>query len=77
MEFTKTGHGGRKLLHNGYSYVVDKTVKETTYWRCESQKVCSGRIRTISDTEHGQASDHSHPPDGAHNTILKALDKKI
>ena len=74
MEFTKTGRGGRKLLHNGYSYVVDKTVKATTDWRCERRKECNVRIRTISDAEHGQASEHSHPPDGACNIILKSLD---
>ncbi|XP_068217801.1 putative exonuclease GOR [Palaemon carinicauda] len=73
MEFTKTGRGGRKLLHNGYSYVVDEIVKATTYWRCERRKECNARIRTISDVEHGQASEHSHPPDGAHNIILKSL----
>ena len=37
--------------------------------------MCSARIRTINDTEHGNASDYSHPPNGAHNVVLKALDK--
>ena len=74
MEFTRTGRGGRKLLYNGYSYVVDKTVEETNYQRCEQRKVCNARIRTISDTQNANASDHSHPPDSAHNSILKALD---
>lgn len=75
MEFIKTVRGSRKLLLNGYTYVVDKEVKETTFWRCEKRKVCNARIRTVSDIEQGNVSNHSHPPDGAHNSVLKALEK--
>ena len=75
MEFTKTACGGRKLLHIAYTYIVDEKVKETTYWRCEKREVCNARNRTISDAEHGNASDHLQLPDGAHNSVLKALDQ--
>ena len=37
--------------------------------------MCNARIRTLSDTEHENVSDHSHPPDGAHNSVSKSLDK--
>ena len=37
--------------------------------------MCNATIRTLSDTEHENVSDHSHRPDGAHNSISKALDK--
>ena len=74
MEFIKTGRGGRKLLYNGFTYVVDKKVNGTTYWRCEKRKVCKGRIITTNDTRPERSSDHSHPPDSAHNRVLKALD---
>ena len=60
MEFIKTARGGRKLLHNGFTYVVDKKVTDTTYWRCEKRKVCKGRIRTMNDTQLKSFSDHSH-----------------
>lgn len=49
---------------------------ETTYWTREKQKVCNAIIRTLSDTEHGNVSDHSHAPDSAHDSGLKDLEKK-
>lgn len=48
---------------------------ETTYWTREKQKVCNAIIRTLSDTEHGNVSDHSHAPDSAHDSVLKDLGK--
>lgn len=42
--------GGKKLLCEGYKYVVDKKNGERTYWhywRCEKRSYCSDRI--VSD----------------------------
>ena len=55
--------------------LIKKKVEETTYWRCEKRKVCNARIRTLNDIEQENASNHSHPPDSAHNSVLKALEK--
>ncbi|XP_068204434.1 FLYWCH-type zinc finger-containing protein 1-like [Palaemon carinicauda] len=74
MEFIKTGRGGRKLLYNEYTYNVDTKINDTTYWRCEKRKVCKGRIITTNATLPESSSDHSHPPDSAHVSVLKALD---
>ena len=35
MEFISTPKGGRRLLLNGYGYVLDKTRGTNSYWRCE------------------------------------------
>ena len=74
MNFVKTVCGGRKLLLSGYSYFVDKKVNDTTYWRCKKCKECSARLKTINDTVQSNVCDHSHPTDGARNSVLKVLD---
>ena len=71
MEFIKTARGGRKPFYNGFTYIFDKKVNDTTYLRCEKRKVCK---RTVNDTQLESSSYHSHPPDSAHNSVLKALD---
>ena len=54
-----------------------KQLKKLLTGDVRNEKCAVARIRTINDTEHGNASDHSHPPNGAHNVVLKALDKWI
>ena len=74
MERVKTGRGGGKLLLSGYAYIVDKKIKETTYCRCEKREECSATLKTIDDKIQSSACDHSHPPDGARNSVLKVMD---
>jgi len=39
LEFIQTNRGGRKLLHNGYSYVRDDGDFDCTFWKCTFSKV--------------------------------------
>ncbi|KAL8564037.1 hypothetical protein ACOMHN_016326 [Nucella lapillus] len=45
MEFTFTKRNKRKLLHEGYAYVMDRTKADnvTIFWRCEKRGECKGR----------------------------------
>ncbi|XP_028418320.1 uncharacterized protein LOC114543609 [Dendronephthya gigantea] len=38
MEYIQTSRGNRKLLFEGYVYVLDKKKEESAYWRCERRK---------------------------------------
>ena len=60
LEFITTGRGGRKVLLDGYCYVVDRKRGDVTYWRCEERDSCGGRLKTKDDVVQGTPSQHSH-----------------
>ena len=60
MEIIPTIRGERKLLLEGYAYIVDRRKDNVTYWRCERKGRCGGRLKTQDDIVQGEASDHSH-----------------
>ncbi|XP_025102456.1 uncharacterized protein LOC112569024 [Pomacea canaliculata] len=70
MEFTFTKRNNRKLLHEGYAYVMDRTKADnvTIFWRCEKRGECKGRLKTVNDVLEGRPSTHSHPPSVALTT---------
>lgn len=74
MEITKTNKGGKKLLYEGYAYVVDKRKEDRIYWRCEKRGYCGGRITTSNDTVLSFAS-HAHQPDNLRCEVLKIQNK--
>ncbi|KAL8585639.1 hypothetical protein ACOMHN_025262 [Nucella lapillus] len=75
MEFTFTKRKKRKLLYEGYAYVMDRTKADnvTIFWRCEKQGECKGRLKTVNDVLEGRPSTHSHPPSAARCLALKAV----
>ncbi|KAL8591669.1 hypothetical protein ACOMHN_056785 [Nucella lapillus] len=75
MEFTFTKRNKRKLLHEGYAYVMDHTKADnvTIFWRCEKRGECKGRLKTVNDVLEGRPSTHSHPPSAARCLALKAV----
>ncbi|XP_076471818.1 uncharacterized protein LOC143301423 [Babylonia areolata] len=75
MEFTFTKRNKRKLLHEGYAYVMDRTKADnvTIFWRCEKRGECKGRLKTVNDVLEGRPSTHSHPPSAARCLALKAV----
>ena len=73
MEYIQTSRGNRKLLYEGYVYVLDKKKEGSAYWRCEKRKECSGRLSTLADTLWHQPSEHSHPPDPARVAVQRAV----
>ncbi|XP_077579601.1 heterogeneous nuclear ribonucleoprotein U-like protein 1 isoform X1 [Stigmatopora nigra] len=75
MEFTVTKRGGRKLLYNGYAYIVSRTSNSITYWRCEERGRCGGRLKTVNDILQGPPGPHSHRPDPSRVVVLKTVQK--
>ncbi|PVD27528.1 hypothetical protein C0Q70_12690 [Pomacea canaliculata] len=75
MEFTFTKRNNRKLLHEGYAYVMDRTKADnvTIFWRCEKRGECKGRLKTVNDVLEGRPSTHSHPPSVARCLALKTV----
>ena len=61
MEFISTSKGGRRLLLNGYGYVLDKTRGTNSYWRH-----CKVRITTVNDVMTDDPTEkHCHPSNPA------------
>ena len=75
MELIQKTRGGRKLLFDGYAYIVDKQNDNITYSRCEPKRRCGGRCKTEDDTIQGKASNHSYPSDLGRNLALKTVQK--
>ena len=51
-----------QLIYRGFRYVRNRTVKDSTYWRCED-KSCSGKLTTKNEAlEVSNAGDHNHDP---------------
>ena len=73
MEYILNSRGNRKLLYEGFVYVLDKKKEETSYWRCERRKECSGRLSTLLDTLWQEPSAHSHPPDPSRVSVERAV----
>ncbi|CAF0973600.1 unnamed protein product [Didymodactylos carnosus] len=46
---SKTSKNAPLLLHNGFSYIVDRKNEEKIYWKCEFQKKCSCHARLHTD----------------------------
>ena len=70
MELIATNKGGKKIIHEGYVYVVDKQRKTKVYWRCEKRGQCTGRATSDGDTISVTKA-HSHPPDTNRLDVLK------
>ena len=77
MEYISSSRGNRKLLYEGFVYVLDKKTEETSYWRCERRKECSGRLSTLVDTLWQEPSVHSHPPDPSRVAVERAVSAMI
>ncbi|KAL8578262.1 hypothetical protein ACOMHN_005653 [Nucella lapillus] len=77
MEFTFTKRNKRKLLHEGYAYVMDRTKADnvTIFWRCEKRGECKGRLKTVNDVLEGRPSTHSHPPSAAVGDIKQRAEQ--
>lgn len=73
MALIPTTRGGKKLLFDGYAYIVDKRKERITYWRCERRGICGGRVKTADGIVQGAASTHSHPPYTERHPSSKAL----
>ena len=72
MEYIQSSRGNRKLIYEGFVYVLDKK-KETSYWRCERR---SGKLSTLVDTLWQKPSEHSHPPDSSRVAVERAEHSK-
>uniref|UniRef100_A0A0K2SY70 FLYWCH-type domain-containing protein n=1 Tax=Lepeophtheirus salmonis TaxID=72036 RepID=A0A0K2SY70_LEPSM len=61
MDIIQTQMGGKKLLHEGYEYHLNKEVGDKIYWKCVKRKFCKGR----AITQNGSliiSNQHSHSP---------------
>lgn len=73
MEFTQTTRGKRKLLHDGYAYIMDRQRDKVIYWRCELKGKCKGRVRTVNEELDGTMTPHEHPPNAGRIHALKTV----
>ena len=62
MEFIRSQRGGRLLAFNGYLYRINKTLRETTWWRCVK---CGTNMRLVNNQvpDGEEFPNHGHLPD--------------
>jgi len=65
LRFTKTTHGARKLIYQGYMFTRHKEVAEGERWRCDqrNQFKCSGAVVLDENDRVVRAEDHNHAAD--------------
>jgi hypothetical protein len=74
-KFLLTERGKKKLIHNGYGYVIKRFNEEGIKWVCDRKRSskCSGYASTTSELIDGIPVDlitgHSHPPDETKYTV--------
>ena len=76
MEFTVSRKGNAKLIIGGFSYVRDKIVKNTTYWKCDQFRICRSRVSTTNDRVNKGPSQHTHAPDLARIEAQKTIEAR-
>ena len=64
-EFITTNRRGRKLVLNGYIFVLNRKNERFVYWRCSEYKTCPATLTTSTadDTITHVGNDHQHQPD--------------
>ncbi|KAL8563858.1 hypothetical protein ACOMHN_034237 [Nucella lapillus] len=72
-EFIPTNRGGRKLLLNGYLYVLNRKHENFVFWRCIEYKTCPATVTTATayDTIQYLGKNHHHEPDLAKVEVIR------
>ena len=73
MEIIASNKGGKKLIYEGFAYVVNRRKEGRIYWRCEKRTSCSASIITCNDLVEKNSDNHSHPPNEARMSALKVI----
>ena len=63
MEITKTTRGSKKIILDGYTYILDRKRDNKSYWRCSDRVKCRSRHTLNGNEIANPATKHSHPPD--------------
>ena len=74
MEIIASNKGGKKLIFEGYAYIVNRRKEGRTYWRCEKRTLCSASIITCNNLIEKNSNNHSHLPDEARMSALKVME---
>jgi FLYWCH zinc finger domain len=80
FSISKTQKNKPLLLCNGFSYTIDKSGNEKTYWKCEDARTlkCKGRIHTDESNSvilH-ETNNHNHPG-SAVSSEIRLFEEKI
>ncbi len=77
-EFVQSKRGKTKLIVDNYVYQKERTNPDgdVMFWRCEKRGICKSRIHTEIGTDRilRRITPHSHAPDCAHVSVLKAVE---
>lgn len=68
--FLQTNRGGRKLVHDGFSFTVNRKLNNGLIsWKCRKYKQCGCHARAVTKMIKGQEyvklskPEHTHPSD--------------
>ena len=89
LTFVQTSRSGRKLIHDGYSYIKDRGDYKLTQWKCcfsvqvfdgskKKYVYCPGRCHTYNDSDLKIITNHNanfHLPDPVETECLIVQDK--
>ena len=75
MEFTATERGQRKLIKDGYLYILQKNLaNDFTSWECVLRRRghCKARVKLdLNDNFVEQTNQHTHPPGQTNREVAK------
>ena len=74
MEIISSNKEGKKLLYEGFAYVVNRRKEGIIYRRCEKQASCSASIIACNKLIEKNSENHSHPADEARISALKVIE---
>jgi hypothetical protein len=71
-EFIPTNKGGRKLVLDGYLFVLNRKSTDRAFWRCSNFKTCPATVvLSLEDAIISTGKDHTHGPEKTKIEILK------
>jgi hypothetical protein len=80
VAIAKTEKNKPLLMHNGFNYIIDRTLDTKIYWKCQYCRTlkCKGRIHinvNFTNILH-ETGTHNHPANAA-NTEVRLFQDKI
>ena len=75
--FIPSGRGGRKVIHNGFTYTKHRDGQSGSFWHCIARREnCKGRVKVnAAETSVKIVKTHNHLPDFGSVKAIKLVAK--
>ena len=77
LEYVLSEKGKNKLVHQGYTFIKDKSTDSKVIWKCDKSKTfkCRARVHTSNDSIISHSGDHNHAADVAKLEAEKVVNR--